>query len=424
MNWFHLSLAALMLVTGSINTLSVKWADTMTSESTDGNRRGFNHPFMQACGMFVGEMMCMVAHHAVVWWRRRKARQGRRDPDPAPTPFNPLVFLPPALCDMTATSIQYIGLTLTYAASFQMLRGAVIIFTGILSRIALKKKLFGYKWAGIVFVIGGLFTVGICDVLYSGGGGNHNSTVSTVEGKPFFHPEYLGNIIRGYNSERNKSSSDILLGDILIVSSQVIVATQMVYEEKFVTKYNVPALQAVGWEGTFGFVTLSTLLIPMYFIPVGEKFGHNPRHVMEDAYDGLYQLAHNPLLLMAFCGTAISIAFFNFAGISVTKEMSATTRMVLDSMRTVIIWAVSIAVGWQSFYALQLLGFVILLTGMCIYNDIVVAPAIRFVLRKCGCFARADDEETIIDEEVEPESSIFESQADTAAAAAARQEPE
>ena len=56
--------------------------------------------------MFVGEMMCMVAHHVVVWWRARKARQGRRDPDPEPTPFNPFVFLPPALCDMTATSIQ------------------------------------------------------------------------------------------------------------------------------------------------------------------------------------------------------------------------------------------------------------------------------------------------------------------------------
>ena len=31
--------------------------------------------------------------------------------------------------------------------------------------------------------------------------------------------------------------------------TQVIVASQMVYEEKFITKYNVPALQAVGWEG-------------------------------------------------------------------------------------------------------------------------------------------------------------------------------
>ncbi len=221
-------------------------------------------------------------------------------------------------------------------------------------------------------------------------------------------------------SEDDKSSSDILLGDILIVCAQVttffrvrtqpgrttclffvlqvIVATQMVYEEKYVSKYNVPALQAVGWEGTFGFITLSALLIPMYFIPVGSKFGNNPRHVLEDAYDGLFQLAHNPLLLTAFCGTVVSIAFFNFAGtygkrlqnvvtlevgrflssfphipgISVTKEMSATTRMVLDSVRTLVIWGVSLAVGWQKFHLLQLLGFAILVTGMCVYNEIVI----------------------------------------------------
>ena len=45
------------------------------------------------------------------------------DPEPGETPFNPFIFLPPALCDMTATSLQYIGLTLTFASSFQMLRG-------------------------------------------------------------------------------------------------------------------------------------------------------------------------------------------------------------------------------------------------------------------------------------------------------------
>ena len=79
----------------------------------------------------------------------------------------------------------------------------------------------------------------------------------------------------------------------------------MVYEEKFIGKYNVPALQAVGWEGTFGFLTLATLLIPFYFIP--DPFGqhNNPRGVVEDAYDGLYQLAHNPLLATAFCGTVV-----------------------------------------------------------------------------------------------------------------------
>merc|ERR1711934_603441 len=130
--------------------------------------------------------------------------------------------------------------------------------------------------------------------------------------------------------------------------------------------------------------TLATLLIPFYFIPVGDKFGNNPRHVLEDAYDGLYQLAHNWRLGMAFSGTVFSIAFFNFAGISVTKELSATTRMVLDSVRTLVIWAVSMLIGWQDFYYLQLIGFCILLAGMMLYNDIIILPTIKFLAIKVG----------------------------------------
>lgn len=40
------------------------------------------------------------------------------------------------------------------------------------------------------------------------------------------------------------------------VVHQVIVATQMVVEEKFLGQYNVPALMAVGWEGVFGMGTM------------------------------------------------------------------------------------------------------------------------------------------------------------------------
>jgi FtsH-binding integral membrane protein len=54
-------------------------------------------------------------------------------------------------------------------------------------------------------------------------------------------------------------------------------------------------------------------------------------------------------LFLACLGNVLSIAFFNFFGLSVTKYMSATHRMVLDSLRTIIIWAVSLLVGWQSF---------------------------------------------------------------------------
>ena len=70
--------------------------------------------------MFLGEFACLIAFHISVCASRRKTNSN--DPSIRPK-FNPVVFLVPALCDMTATSTMYVGLNLTYASSFQMLRG-------------------------------------------------------------------------------------------------------------------------------------------------------------------------------------------------------------------------------------------------------------------------------------------------------------
>ncbi len=37
----------------------------------------------------------------------------------------------------------------------------------------------------------------------------------------------------------------------------------MVYQERFTSRYSIPPLQVVGWEGIFGFISLSLLLIPV-----------------------------------------------------------------------------------------------------------------------------------------------------------------
>lgn len=250
---------------------------------------------------------------------------------------------------MTATSLMYVGLNLTFASSFQMLRGAVIVFTGLLSVAFLGRRLRYFHWIGIFTVLLGLIIVGLSDFLTSDTGDNAD--------------------ING-----------IITGDLLIVIAQVVTATQMVVEEKFLYKYNVPPLLAVGWEGLFGFITLSILLIPMYYIPVG-AFSGNERGVMEDAIDAFVQLGNNGLLLLAFLLNVFSIAFFNFAGVSVTKELSATTRMVLDSIRTLVVWVFSIMLQWESFQYLQPVGFLVLVVGMMTYNDVIILP----FLRRRGC---------------------------------------
>lgn len=106
-----------------------------------------------------------------------------------------------------------------------MLRGALIIFTGLLSVAFLQRKLKVYEWTGIAFVIGGLVIVGLSDFLT----------------KP---------------PDGSKGMNSIITGDLLIIMAQIITATQMVVEERFVGSRNVSALEAVGWEGFFGFVTM------------------------------------------------------------------------------------------------------------------------------------------------------------------------
>lgn len=148
--------------------------------------------------------------------------------------------------------------------------------------------------------------------------------------------------------------SNVLLGDVLIIIAQLITACQMVYEEMFIVKLDIPPLQMVGFEGVFGFVVLSFLLIPLNFIPnIHALRNVNTNGSLEDPIDAMVKIGHQGLLFVPILGLVLSIAFYNFAGISLTKEINATTRMVLDSIRILVVWLFALAVGWQNFHWLQ-----------------------------------------------------------------------
>jgi drug/metabolite transporter (DMT)-like permease len=108
---------------------------------------------------------------------------------------------------------MYIGLNLTYASSFQMLRGSVIIFVALFSKIFLGREMGLRRWIGIFFIAVGLGIVGVADMLSKSG------------------------------SEVDKMG--VLIGDTLIILAQIITATQMVYEERFVGTLDIPSLQGL-----------------------------------------------------------------------------------------------------------------------------------------------------------------------------------
>ena len=85
-------------------------------------------------------------------------------------------------------------------------------------------------------------------------------------------------------------------------------------------------------------------------------------------------MGEHPILIMYSAFIIVSIACFNATGVAITKYATAAQRSTVDTSRTLLIWIFSLALGWESFLGLELLGFVLLVLGTLIYNEIYVVP--------------------------------------------------
>ena len=122
--------------------------------------------------MFIGEASCLLVFEIVYYYhkfvKKNVSQFGAQK-------FSCFAFVIPAVRDVLGTSTMYVGLNLTYASSFQMLRGSVIIFTALLSVAFFGSKLQLYHWAGMLMVVIGLVMVGLGDVIGEEGSSNARS---------------------------------------------------------------------------------------------------------------------------------------------------------------------------------------------------------------------------------------------------------
>ena len=274
----------------------------------------FNHPFVQAAFMFMGEILCGVAYIAL-------RCTGRGEGMPYFTPFYLAVA---GLCDMTATSMMYVGLTMTYASTFQILRGFVVVTTALFSQFVLKRQQQNFHWAGVVLVVVGTAIVGTAPFVAA----------------PFGTMDPDGKTDAG--------ASNPGLGNTIIVLAQIVVGIQMCWEEKYVTEYNIPALLVVGWEGFFGLFAITMVITIVHqahdFSPSdgllsatqaantsktwlvpsrdpSKPWGGGDSDTVywfgeDDAFAQFGKPApNNPTIMVAMMCMLLSIAFFNFFGI-------------------------------------------------------------------------------------------------------------
>lgn len=218
--------------------------------------------------------------------------------------------------------------------------------------------------------------------------------------------------VSGFLAEKNQGSSSnnnslIIIGIILILFGQLMNAIQMIMEESFLKHGNYSALNVVGMEGVFGFAIMVLIVLPIcYFLP-GDDSGS-----YENIIDALYQLKNSAGLILLNIAMLLSIAFYNYFGLIVAKELSTIHRTLIDALRTILVWITSIIIyyagakslgeKWQGGYSLlQLLGFAFLLIGTIIYNG-SYQIIIKFIKEKMGKKKDQNEEtERLIDEELD-----------------------
>jgi drug/metabolite transporter (DMT)-like permease len=251
-----------------------------------------------------------------------------------------------------------IGLLYTPVSIYQMTRGALVLFVGTLSVFFLKRRLFAYQWFALVVVVLGVAIVGLS-----------GSLTKQALAEP-------GKLLRRFMEGKEEEGPDevaVIVGVLFVLFAQIgymhphvsrpyltlflfwacRTAVQFVLEEKIMATYSVTPLEAVGFEGFFGLLTI--LLISPILIHFKSKSN------FFDLQRGFHQMIDNPAVLGSAFAIATSIGFYNFFGMSVTRHLSATIRSIIDTCRTISIWIVSLVLGWEvlvwPWSLLQVAGF-------------------------------------------------------------------
>jgi drug/metabolite transporter (DMT)-like permease len=343
--WLLYVFMGLMVITGACNTILNALLNLTYSLGYT-----FNHFFFQTYLMFIGESFSFFAYQ--IYKQVNKVKIIEEEKASGLPPINVYVLAIPAGCDFFGSTIMSFSLTMMAASIYQMTRGSIMIFTAIFSVIFLKTKVYRHQTLSLFIIFTGLLLVGLAPII------EPDENPDNVQTKP--------------------------LGVLTLVLAQLFSAAQFVIEEKIVNKYNIHPLQMVGWEGIWGTLYYTILMGIFYFIKCDPDnpvcYQYSPTEArLENFIFAFQQLLANRVLLIFTIGYLLSIACYNFLGISITKYISSPTRAVLDNGRTVLIWLFFVLPMLppsyrEDFKYLELIGFILLVIGTIIFNEFITLP--------------------------------------------------
>ena len=280
----------------------------------------------------------------------------------------------PAMCDILSTTLLNVGPLFVVPSIYQMTRGSVVVFSALFSVWFLNRRIDGSKWLALFLIVLGVAVVSLAGTVEEDPTSDALPHLSPALHAPPFSPDEIQ--ISTPSQASLTHAPRAIIGICLIIFASIFAAAQFVLEESIMSHYPITPLELVGYEGVSG---LLVMLCAQAIAHITYGSTNQGRESVFDIRPGWLQVTHNPRIYTASVLMMVATGIYNYFALTVTSSLGAAHRTAIDALRTVLVWIVGLAFGWESFKWLQLVGFMGLVVGNLIFNDVMRPPILRFV---------------------------------------------
>eukprot|EP00171_Calliarthron_tuberculosum_P022736 IDg22736t1 len=279
-----------MVTFGTLCSLLAKLIYSVEAPTLYGGNARFEKPWFQVLAMFMGMSLCIVLDlpkrrlAATVVETRPLLSNGHTPIVPARPPPSVWIISIPTLLDLFATACGTTGLLYTTVSVYQMLRGAMLVWTALLSVLFLGRRLDRLHFLGIALCVSGIALVGVANIASEGAG---------------------------------VARKNVVLGITVILVGQVLQAAQVVVEEFLLKNLQISSMRIVAWEGLFGVAHCLVWVFPLIMLLPGRDHGR-----MEDVLDAFYMVFHSWKIAAVVGTDMILMLGYNVCGMEVTEHLS------------------------------------------------------------------------------------------------------
>ncbi len=342
-------LYSLFVFTGSTIGITAKILQSIKSYGTS-----FKHPFMYSFILFSSETTGILTYKYCF----QKEDEESIPKEESITKLKPklYIFTIPAIFDLFSSFFGMLSYENLPASITTMFDGGNTICVFLLSLFFLKNTHSQNNFIGVFLLIIGLFFISLSAI--------------NDKNRRFEHTETTSGLVQ------------TIVGIICCIFCNIFTALHAITEEYIFKTRIIHPIKLIGFEGLFGTIFSSVLILIFSQIKFGKsidflciKDKETGSFYIENFYIAIKQILEEKQIFFLVLLLFFLLIIYNYCYITITKLTNATTNIVLYNLTALFIWVFFLIPihkqeNQEKIGILQCVGFLILILGVCVYNEV------------------------------------------------------